>query len=155
MPKTRRLCFSHVKQRSAYMNTKVFSSFFPYLSHIFALKKKCLMSSPLTPFHATQQHSRMSSSGLYTATRPSCTSNFSTNDTSPTSTSFTSGPYTPLAPLDHSLLSPLDISSLMVNTLSPSIRPTNENGAYMQLVREHKMIKNEFRKEKQAHEVLK
>jgi len=137
------------------MNTKVFSSFFSHLSHIFALKKKCLMSSPLTPFHAIHQHSRMSSSGLYTTTGPSCTSNFSTDNTSPTSTSFTLGPYTPLAPLDYSLLSPLDILSPMVNTLGPLIRPTNENGAYMQLVREHKMIKNEFRKEKQVHEVLK
>jgi len=138
-----------MKQRSAYMNTKVFSSFFPCLSHIFTLKKGLSMSSPLTPFHPTHQHSAMSSRDSYTATG---TSNFLIDDTSPTSTSFTPGPYTPL---DHSLLSPLDISSPTVSTLGPSIRPMNENGAYMRLVREYEMMKNEFCKEKEVHEVLK
>ena len=120
--------FSHEAKERIYECQSLSLFFFPPLSHIVTLKKKLSMSSPLTPFQTTHQHSAMSSSGLHSATGASGANSFSLDDPSPSSTSFSSELYTPLG---HSLLSPLGISSPAINTLA-SIGPIgNENGAYI------------------------
>ena len=138
------------------MNAKVFFFFFfvsCLSSHIYTLKKKTLMSSPVTPFQAAQQRSALSLGSLYNTHEASHLSAFPLEDISPSSTSFTSGLGTPP---DQSLLPPLGISSPMSGTLSTSLGPVgNENAAYSQVMRQYYMVQNELIRGKQEHNVLK
>jgi len=112
------------------------------------------MSSPLTPFQAAQQRTAMSLSGLYNATEVSRTGTFPLDDVSPTSTSLSSGLCTPFD--NSSLLSPLGIPSPINNALGPSIRPTgNDHDAYIQVMRQYELMRNELHKEKHKHRLLK
>jgi len=112
------------------------------------------MLSPLTPFQAVQQRTAISLSGLYNATEVSHAGTFPLDDVSPTSTSLSSGLCTPFD--DSSLLSPLGIPSLINNTLGPSIRPTgNDHDAYIQVMRQYKLMQNKLHKEKHKHRLLK
>jgi len=105
------------------------------------------MSSPLTPFQGMQQRNVTSLTGLYNAT-PSLL-----EDVTPTSTTFGSGLSTPFD--EHSLLSPLDIAPPINNTLrtsNSSLR--HETSAYNQLMQQNILLRNELRKEKEAHNML-
>lgn len=133
------------------MNAIVFF-FSSSLLPVHSLRKKHTMSSPLTPFQETQQHTPMSFSSLYNAGDAAHTSSL-LGDFTPSSASFSSGLGTPF---DGSLLSPPGTFSPVSSNLGASIGSMgSENNAYIQLVRQYNLMENELRREKQEHNRLK